>query len=73
STVFASRQQGLMEPLAENTLPAIEKVGETLSKEIAEELGAQGVAQADIAWRPMLHIRYGGTDTSLPVDFSSGS
>ena len=73
STVFASRQQGLMEPLAEKTLQAIEKVGEALSKEIAEELGAQGVAQADIAWRPMLHIRYGGTDTSLPVDFSSGS
>ncbi|GAB5507351.1 MAG: hydantoinase B/oxoprolinase family protein [Rhizobiaceae bacterium] len=73
STVFASRQQGLMEPLAEKTLPAIEKVSGALSKEIAEELAAQGVAQADIAWRPMLHIRYGGTDTSLPVDFSSGS
>ena len=73
STVFASRQQGLMEPLEEKTLPAIEKVSNALSKEIAEELAAQGVAQADIAWRPMLHIRYGGTDTSLPVDFSSGS
>ncbi|MBO6725983.1 MAG: hydantoinase B/oxoprolinase family protein [Rhizobiaceae bacterium] len=73
STVFASRQQGLMELLAEKTVPAIEKVSKALSKEIAEELAAQGVAQADIAWRPMLHIRYGGTDTSLPVDFSSGS
>ncbi|MBO6902432.1 MAG: hydantoinase B/oxoprolinase family protein [Rhizobiaceae bacterium] len=73
STVFASRQQGLMEPLAEKTLPAIERTAAALSLEIVEELGAQGVAQAGIAWRPMLHIRYGGTDTSLPVDFSSGS
>ncbi|MEX0956837.1 MAG: hydantoinase B/oxoprolinase family protein [Rhizobiaceae bacterium] len=73
STVFASRQQGLMEPLADHTLPAIGKVREALSAEIAAELAAQGIADTDIAWRPMLHIRYGGTDTSLPVDFRSGS
>ncbi|MBO6716855.1 MAG: hydantoinase B/oxoprolinase family protein [Rhizobiaceae bacterium] len=73
STVFASRQQGLMEPLADKTLAAIGKTRAMLSAEIAEELAAQGIAEADIAWRPMLHIRYGGTDTSLPVDFSTGS
>jgi 5-oxoprolinase (ATP-hydrolysing) len=73
STVFASRQQGLMEPLAEKTLPAIDRVRAALSREIAGELAAQGVTEADIAWRPMLHIRYGGTDTSLPVDFRSSS
>lgn len=73
STVFASRQQGLMEPLTESTLPAIEKVRAALSGEIVEELAAQGIAETDITWRPMLHVRYGGTDTSLPVDFSSGS
>ncbi len=73
STVFASRQQGLMEPLADKTLAAIDRVRASLSAEIADELAAQGIAKSDIAWRPMLHIRYGGTDTSLPVDFSSGS
>jgi 5-oxoprolinase (ATP-hydrolysing) len=73
STVFASRQQGLMEPLADKTLASIDRVRASLRAEIARELAAQGIAETDIAWRPMLHIRYGGTDTSLPVDFTSGS
>ncbi len=65
ATVSASRQQGLLEPLAPETLPALEALEAGLAQSVREDLAGQGVTEADYATR--LHLRYQGTDTALPV------
>ncbi|MET3660832.1 hydantoinase B/oxoprolinase family protein [Aquamicrobium ahrensii] len=73
ASVSASRQQGLVKPLAHESLNEVETVITSLHALVREEIVAQGVPQASIDWRPKLHIRYEGTDTALPVDFSARS
>ncbi|MDO9307393.1 MAG: hydantoinase B/oxoprolinase family protein, partial [Mesorhizobium sp.] len=46
---------------------------ETLRQKVFEELVAQGVPDDNVSWRPVLMIRYDGTDTSLPVNFAERS
>ena len=73
SGVFASRQQALLKPLAEESLPEINQLVQNLRDAVSGELAAQGIASRDASWRPVLHIRYDGTDTTLPVNFAGGS
>ena len=73
SGVFASRQQGFIRPLADDTLEEIDAAIKTLAGAVFEELGQQGVPEDAVSWRPTLHIRYDGTDTSLPVNFTTRS
>ncbi|MEO5758930.1 MAG: hydantoinase B/oxoprolinase family protein [Mesorhizobium sp.] len=72
ASVFASRQQALLKPLSEASLGAVNEMIAALRQETLAELTGQGIAGADIAWRPVLHIRYDGTDTALPVNFETG-
>ncbi|PSJ63660.1 hydantoinase B/oxoprolinase family protein [Pseudaminobacter soli (ex Li et al. 2025)] len=73
SAVFASRQQALLKPLAEASLDAINDLIATLRRDVLAELASQGIAEADVASRPVLQVRYDGTDTALPVNFEAGS
>ncbi|PBC03175.1 hydantoinase B/oxoprolinase family protein [Mesorhizobium sp. WSM3860] len=73
STVFASRQQALLKPLAEEARSSIEELIATLHQGVIAELAVQGIAQDAIASKPVLQIRYDGTDTALPVNFEHGS
>ena len=74
SGVFASRQQALLKPLAEESLADDRPSScDSLRDAVFAELAAQGIAADDVAWRPVLHIRYDGTDTTLPVNFGDGS
>ncbi|MBZ9657877.1 hydantoinase B/oxoprolinase family protein [Mesorhizobium sp. ESP-6-4] len=73
SSVFATRQQGLLQPLAEESRAAIEALITALRGDVIAELGEQGIAGDAISTRPVLHIRYDGTDTALPVNFEHGS
>ncbi|RUW73941.1 hydantoinase/oxoprolinase family protein, partial [Mesorhizobium sp. M1E.F.Ca.ET.063.01.1.1] len=73
STVFASRQQALLKPLAEESRSPIEDLIAALRQGVVAELAAQGIAEAAIASKPVLQIRYDGTDTALPVNFEHGS
>lgn len=73
STVFASRQQALLKPLAEESRSSIEDLIATLHQGVIAELAVQGIAQDAIASKPVLQIRYDGTDTTLPVNFEHGS
>ncbi len=68
--VFASRQQALLKPLSEESLPAIKRLVDDLCAPVFEELSAQGVPDAAVSWRPLLQLRYDGTDTTIPVNFS---
>ncbi|MER8707046.1 hydantoinase B/oxoprolinase family protein [Mesorhizobium sp. M1088] len=73
SSVFASRQQALLKPLADNSGPAIDELIATLRKAVIDELAAQGISEDAVVSRPVLQIRYDGTDTALPVNFGHGS
>jgi 5-oxoprolinase (ATP-hydrolysing) len=73
ASLFAARQQALLALLAEASLPDIEALIGTLRIAVIAELTAQGIEEAAIDIKPILHIRYDGTDTTLPVDFRHGS
>ncbi len=73
SSIFASRSQALLKPLAHESRPAIGELAAALEQEVVRELAAQGVAAGAVATKPILHVRYDGTDTTLPVDFTGGS
>jgi 5-oxoprolinase (ATP-hydrolysing) len=67
SSLFAARQQALVIPLAAASMDKIQTAIAALSHSVTEELIAQGVPAATIALRTILHLRYDGTDTTLPV------
>ncbi|WP_157015896.1 hydantoinase B/oxoprolinase family protein [Mesorhizobium xinjiangense] len=73
AAVFASRQQALLKPLAEGSMDEIRLTTQALRKSVFKELTDQGIAEDEIAWRPVLQVRYDGTDTALPVDFEAFS
>jgi 5-oxoprolinase (ATP-hydrolysing) len=73
AAIYASRQHALLKPLAEETLPEIRTLSDGLRQAVFAELNGQGIADAEIAWRPVLQVRYDGTDTALPVDFDDFS
>ncbi len=73
ASVFASRQQALLKPLAEESRDQIEALIASLHTEVLAELAGQTIDEADVIVRPILHIRYDGTDTALPVGFEHGS
>ena len=71
SGVFASRQQGFVKPLAEGTAGETNAIIDNLREAVFAEIAQQGVPEDRINWRPVLHIRYDGTDTALPVNFAT--
>ncbi|QDY99324.1 5-oxoprolinase [Nitratireductor mangrovi] len=73
AAVFASRQQALLKPLAESSMEEIGLTVRALREAVFSELTDQGITEDEIAWRPMLQVRYDGTDTPLPVDFEGRS
>jgi 5-oxoprolinase (ATP-hydrolysing) len=70
ASVFASRQQALIKPLEEDSRTDVKLLVDVLCKGVFEELKTQGVPDDAISWRPMLQLRYDGTDTTIPVAFS---
>ena len=73
SSVFASRQQALLQPLANDSVEAMDAHDRQLRDAVLKELADQGIAGNDVSWRPVLHIRYDGTDTTLPVHLEGNS
>jgi 5-oxoprolinase (ATP-hydrolysing) len=67
ATVSASRQQALVEPLGPEGLPAIDRLAADLRAAVEADLSGQGVDPAAAAAVTRLHLRYAGTDTTLPV------
>jgi 5-oxoprolinase (ATP-hydrolysing) len=67
ATVSASRQQALVEPLGPESLGAIDRLAADLRRAVAAELSGQGVDPESAASVIRLHLRYAGTDTTLPI------
>ncbi|TPW28664.1 hydantoinase B/oxoprolinase family protein [Pararhizobium mangrovi] len=72
ATLFATRQQALVQPLAEENRDDIDALAERLSRDAVEEIAAQRVPAEAIEARVQLHLRYDGTDTPLTVDYRDG-
>ncbi len=73
ASIFASRQQALLEPLDEASMPATGALIATLLELVVVELTGQGVPEDRVVWAPWLHLRYDGTDTTIPVNFAARS
>jgi len=73
SAIYASRQQALIKPLEESSMDDVRHTIENLRRNVFAELNQQGITDDEISWRPVLQIRYDGTDTSLPVHFDEFS
>ena len=73
AAVFASRQQAILKRLDSAAVTDIRMTADHLRKQVYAELLGQGIPEDAIGWRPVLQVRYDGTDTTLPVDFSSFS
>ncbi|MBB3233903.1 hydantoinase B/oxoprolinase family protein [Phyllobacterium endophyticum] len=73
SSIFASRQQALVKALSLETLREIRRLSDRLADAVTIEITGQGVPQEYVTSRPILHLRYDGTDTTIPVDFSNFS
>ncbi|HEV7417964.1 MAG TPA: hydantoinase/oxoprolinase family protein, partial [Tianweitania sediminis] len=69
ATVTASRQQGLMQPLAEESRAAMTSLQDELTASVLRELAEQGLPREALDTRTKLHLRYAGTDTTLDVTF----
>ncbi len=67
--VSASRQQMVVKTLDEDSGATIATVLDDLTDQVMQEMQAQGVAEAET--RPRLHLRYDGTDTALPVAYTT--
>ncbi|MEY3004824.1 MAG: hypothetical protein RLZZ491_2000, partial [Pseudomonadota bacterium] len=67
ATVSASRQQALVEPLGPESLAVIDALAGKLRAAVGADLGEQGVDADAAEALTRLHLRYAGTDTTLPV------
>src|SRR5262249_55324408 len=65
--IRATRQQAIEEPLGEDALRTIREVGSRLDRQAIAELEQQGVAAHSVFVQGHAHLRYAGTDTTLPV------
>jgi 5-oxoprolinase (ATP-hydrolysing) len=65
--IRAARQQAIEEPFADNVVTAIKEVGAKLNRQTLDELASQGVSEERVRIEARAHLRYAGTDTSLPV------
>ena len=66
----AMREQTVEAGLRPESVPVLEEALERLAFSAREELAAQGVARERIRVVRRLHLRYEGTDTTLPVRYS---
>jgi 5-oxoprolinase (ATP-hydrolysing) len=66
----ASRERSLEAPLDAAAMRELENLAYELGSAATEELLDQGVEHDAIAIESFVHLRYGGTDTALPVPLS---
>ncbi|MEM1285845.1 MAG: hydantoinase B/oxoprolinase family protein [Pseudomonadota bacterium] len=71
ASIYASRTKAMVEQLREENRSALNTLIEALSAQVLEELTGQGVDENSIVSRPILHLRYEGTDTTIPLNFTA--
>src|SRR5262249_17248701 len=66
--IRATRQQAIEQPMGDDAVAAITRIGGALTQETVREVEGQGVARNRIKVFARAHIRYAGTDTALIVE-----
>jgi 5-oxoprolinase (ATP-hydrolysing) len=66
----AMRERTVEAKLAPASVPALEAALDELARAAGEELASQGVGPGSIRLVRRLHLRYEGTDTTLPVRYA---
>ncbi len=69
--IRATRERAIEASLDEGALEQSGRIFEALERETAGELAGQKVETSDIGHHRRLHIRFEGTDTSLPAAFGT--
>jgi 5-oxoprolinase (ATP-hydrolysing) len=64
--IRAARTRAVVEPLAAAVVPLVSRIAAELAAETAAELAGQGVDHG-VRTDVRLHLRYDGTDTTIPV------
>src|SRR6202021_1848841 len=65
------REQAVEAPFAADEMPGLEALAARLAREASAALAAQGAEPERIDVRPLLHLRYAGTDTALIVPYGA--
>lgn len=73
ANLFATRQQALVRELSDAAFEEMTVLIERMANETLDELDKQNVPRDTASWRPLLHLRYEGTDTTIPIDFGDRS
>ena len=68
--VRANRSRAVVQQLDPALISQLETVIDELKATVQEELVGQGVRVRDIRVASQVHLRYEGTDTAIPVEFS---
>nr|WP_319514984.1 hydantoinase B/oxoprolinase family protein [uncultured Cohaesibacter sp.] len=71
--IRADRQQSVVKRLEESLIPDLEALRDGLALQTEEELEQQAVPADKRQTRTIVHLRYEGSDTSLPVHFGTVS
>ena len=67
----ALRERAVEAALTEAALPMVARVLDELAEDAAAELRGQGAASDRIATQRRLHLKYEGTDSTLPITFGA--
>ncbi len=68
--ISASRQQAVVKRLEQNLLPELDKLRDELAAITEAELQSQEIGPDTRHTRAIVHLRYEGSDTPLPVDLA---
>jgi 5-oxoprolinase (ATP-hydrolysing) len=71
--IRASREQSIEAPLSERALAGLMHLRLRLEREATAEVSSQGVEAQEVRLQTRVHLRYAGTDTSLPVSIAAAS
>lgn len=64
------RQRSIALPLSDKGTDELDRCFSLLEEEAQSELAAQSLPSMDLIFRRQLHIRYEGTDSTIPVDYA---
>jgi 5-oxoprolinase (ATP-hydrolysing) len=65
--IRATRQQAIEQPMDDDALASLTRIGNMLAQDAAREVAGQGVPGDKIKVFVRAHVRYAGTDTALEV------
>ena len=71
ASVRATRTHAVLAPLDDEGLAKLAEIRDPLDREARHELALQGIAEDAITITAQAHLRYAGTDSSLPIPVGS--